>query len=231
MKTNHNIHELISTLIDNESTSPKEDAARIQDNPALEKQQQQYREIGRIIRTLDAPDPSGNFVEEVLARLPQKKHYNVLRLSFTLVTAAILLLAFSVGIYQLLPNKIPDSPNSDASLAAINMPTRMHLDVPESVLLSFQAEIIRDNGLWETLDRFEAIPEESLLITLANMTASEEAAYDSESKEMLTTMPLWDTWPMTTSPSFFDAFLLLETLNNAEVTAFNDLLRGSLATT
>ena len=78
MNTNPEINEMISALIDSESTASDEDTAVIRKDPMLEKCHLEYLQIGNLIRALPTPEPSAKFVEEVLVRLPQ----NALTISY-----------------------------------------------------------------------------------------------------------------------------------------------------
>ena len=230
MKNEQDFHELISALMDGESATPEEDTLLLHADPLLEKRQIQYQEIGRLMRTLPAPDPSIYFVDDVLARLSQKKQHNFMRISFTLAAAAVLLLAFSVGVYTLLPDQVPDLTNPTHPLASDAATSLAAFDTPETTLISNPIETIGNNEFEKTLAQFETIPEETLIIALAEMAVEEEQQYYATTEDTLAIPTFWNKWP-TTSSSFPDVFLLLETLDNAETVALNTMLREALAET
>jgi len=230
MKNEQNYLELISALMDGESATPEEDALLLHADPLLEKRQTQYQEIGRLMRTLPAPDPSIYFVEEVLAQLSPKKQHHFMRISFTLAAAAALLLAFSVGVYTLLPDQVPELTNPTHTLASDTAASLAAFDTPETTLISKPVETFENNEFESTMAQFETIPEEALIIALAEMVIEEEQQYYATTEDTLTVPTFWNKWP-TTSSSFPDVFLLLETLDNAETAALNTMLREALAET
>lgn len=230
MNTNPEINEMISALIDSESTASDEDTAVIRKDPMLEKCHLEYLQIGNLIRALPTPEPSAKFVEEVLVRLPQKRSNNIVRLSFSLAAAAVLLTAFAAGLYRLLPESPMEPAVNNMAAPSEPTPSLIHLDVPETTLASIQIENIEDNELEKTLAVFEVVPEEVLLIALAELVIEDEAVYFATTEGIEVVSP-WDENILQTPYSFVDIYTELETLNQAEVATFNELMRSTLATT
>jgi len=230
MNTNLEINEMISALIDGESIAKDTDTTAIRKDPLLVKRHQEYLQIGNLIRSLPTPQPSSKFVEEVLGRLPKKRSNNIVRLSFSLAAAAALLVAFAVGLYGLLPESPKEPAVNNMAAPSEPTPSLIHLDVPETTLASIQIENIEDNELEKTLAVFEVVPEEVLLIALAELVVEEETVYFATTEGIEVVSP-WDENILQTPYSFVDIYTELETLNQAEVATFNELMRTTLATT
>lgn len=230
MNTNPEINEVISALVDGESAAPDADAAEIRKDPLLEKRQREYLRIGNLIRALPTPEPSAQFVDEVVARLPQQRSHNIMRLSFSLAAAAVLLLAFAAGLNRLLPESQVEPVVNNIALPSEPASSLIDLDVPETTLASIQIENIADNELEKTLALFEVVPEERLLIALAELVIEEEVRYAATAEGIEVVSP-WDETIVQPPYSFVDIYTELETLNQAEVATFNALLRGTLAAT
>jgi hypothetical protein len=230
MNTNPKINELISTLLDGESANPRADAAVIAQDLLLEKRQMEYRKIGNMMRNLPEPEVPDHFLDDVLARLPKKKPHNIVRITFSLAAAAVLLLALATTLYRLLPNTpleptIPDTPIANSSGISL-----IEFDVPETTLASIQIENIADSDIEKTLALFEVIPEEILLIALAELSSEEEARYYATAQGTEPLSP-WDENLFAAPDSLVDIYTEMETLNEAEAAAFNELMRDALAAT
>ena len=230
MNTNPEFIELVSALLDDESASPEADAAAIAQDLLLEKQQVEYRKIGDMIRALPDLEVPDHFVDDVLARLPKKKPHNIVRITFSLAAAAVLLFTLAATLYRLLPNTplepvIPDTPIANNSGISL-----MEFDVPETTLASIQIENIADNEIETTLALFEVIPEETLLIALAELTVEAEARYYATAQGTEPLSP-WDENLFAAPDSLVDIYREMETLNEAEFAAFNELMRDALAAT
>ena len=228
MKTTNEMIELISSLIDGESETPEADAAEIRRDPLLEKRQWEYQRIGSLMRLRAAPAPSDDFVSGVLTAVRPKNQRNIMRLALSLAAAAVLLMATAVGIYQILP----ETPLEPAHHSA-NTPTTsslIHLDVPETTLASIQIESIDNNELEKTMALFEVIPEETLLIALAELVTEEETLYNATTGGATMLSP-WDEKAFETPYLLVDIYMEMKTLEKDEAAAFNEMLRGALAAT
>lgn len=230
MNTNPEFIELVSALLDDESASPEADAALIAQDLLLEKQQAEYRKIGDMMRTLPDPEVPDRFVDDVLARLPKKNPHNIVRITFSLAAAAMLLFALATTLYRLLPNTplepiIPDAPIANNSGISL-----IEFDVPETTLASIQIENIADNEIETTLALFEVIPEETLLIALAELTIEAEARHYATTQGTEPLSP-WDEIIFAGPDSLVDIYTELETFNEAESAVFNELMRDALAAT
>ncbi len=221
MTTEFEKYERISAFLDGESDAPEDDAQLLDDNDALKTVHRQYARIGRLTRSLSAPTPSTHFLANTLARLPESEHAGGKRWR-RLAAAAALLAALLLTSYL-----IGSGPGSRTP----------HV----GPIASFEAEVTERSDMpWldgsaamlDTLALFEAIPTDDLLEALA-VIAFDAHHHHASSADVgfASHAPLhWDEyWSLGTPGDFMEMYFWIETLDEADADALNEILRDALA--
>lgn len=226
--------ERISAYLDGEYDEEETISAWLEKDPGAARQYRQYQKISQGLKDLPEPSASSDFMKKIHLEISHQKNTAQRRRRMGVwAAAALLLLSFSWYRYMIIvpsaETPLPDaryaSGESEVSIPApVNRET-VETELTEYALWTALKDMPEGISVADTLAQFEDMPIEQLMHSIAEMSwnADDNETFGADRVET------WHSWPFTGEDALSDAFIFVETLDTAEISAFNRMLRIVLA--